>query len=134
MNDIEKQILKEYEDSSVLTLLSSLNVNMLMFLFNNWCKDHATTGEFDVSSEKELKERFFEQFCRGMSKFSQENLENVNKVLNDPKLKFNDIIFERHTNLSTEDYQDRYNNAVKKVKEIFMTSPEQGNNTQQEDE
>jgi hypothetical protein len=119
----KKDIHKELRDSIDLTLeekfMTNLQWSMLFFCFNQLSES--------INEENEFKEKHVQkEFIKNWKKFAHNNITNsdlkiINDILNSPKNVFYSALQNKNeVTESTEVYQEKYNNILKKIEKFFL--------------
>jgi hypothetical protein len=101
-------------------LRENLKWSMLFFVFN-YITSELEKKEKDTDSNINISNKFFKNWrkhtCENLVK---KDLETINSILNSPKNIFYSILQNSGDTIeSTELYQEKYNNILKKVEEFY---------------
>jgi len=103
-------------------LRENLKWSMLFFVFNNTVSNlEKINKNQETPDSQEISKQFFKNWkkhaCENMVK---KDLETINSILNSPKNIFNSILQNSGDEIeSTELYQEKYNNILKKVENFY---------------
>jgi hypothetical protein len=112
----------EIEDISELIekkLLDNLQWSMLLFVFKQICEQINSQNDFD--SKVKIQNIFFKEWKKfAIENIIKQDLNVINNVLNSPVNIFYSILQNKGEEASTtEDYQEIYNNIIKKIEKHF---------------
>jgi hypothetical protein len=112
----------EIEDISELIekkLLDNLQWSMLLFVFKQICEQINSQNDFD--SKVKIQSIFFKEWKKfAIENIIKQDLNVINNVLNSPVNIFYSILQNKGEEASTtEDYQEIYNNIIKKIEKHF---------------
>ena len=112
----------EIEDISELIekkLLDNLQWSMLLFVFKQLCEQINSQNDFD--SKVKIQSIFFKEWKKfAIENIIKQDLNVINNVLNSPVNIFYSILQNKGEEASTtEDYQEIYNNIIKKIEKHF---------------
>lgn len=116
MTESEKVVNKElyeFKVKSAESALTSFSNSLIFFLFSQWAKEKFE----DPKERKSACNQVFRQWSEQIYKSTAPVFANINQSLNDPKLRWQNII--SNTNLSTEAYQEQFTAAIKDIKVQF---------------
>jgi len=110
-------------------LRENLKWSMLFFVFN-YVVSELEKKEKDTQSHQFIGNKFFKNWkkytCENMVK---KDLETINSILNSPKNIFYSILQNPGETIeSTELYQEKYNNILKKIEEFYIENTSTGPN------
>lgn len=107
-------------------LMNSLQWSMLFFIFRHAVNDILTKNQSNNDFNKTLKDQeIYKDFFKNWKILALENIvkndiNNINNILNSPKNMFHAILQNQNETIeSTELYQDKYNEMLKKIENFF---------------
>ena len=101
-------------------LRENLKWSMLFFVFN-YIVLELSKKEKDTKSTKDISNKFFKNWKKyACDHLIKKDLETINSILNSPKNIFYSILQNSGDAIqSTELYQEKYNNILKKVEQFY---------------
>jgi hypothetical protein len=112
-------------------LREHLKWSMLFFIFN-YIIGELTEKEKNSSKTKDIAKEFFKNWKKhACDDLVKKDLETINTILNSPKHIFYSILQNSGETIeSTELYQEKYNQTLKKIEEFYIqnTSDSKNNN------
>ena len=102
-------------------LRENLKWSMLFFIFN-FITSNADGKDKDPSSNNSIVKTFFKNWKKhACDNVVKKDLEAINSILNSPKNIFHSILQNSTETIeSTEIYQEKYNNILKKIEEFYF--------------
>lgn len=104
-------------------LRENLKWSMLFFIFN-FLASNAETKDKELSSTNDFVKTFFKNWKKhACDNVVKKDLENINSILNSPRNIFYTVLQNSTETIeSTEIYQEKYNNILKKIEEFYYSN------------
>jgi len=106
---------EKFKEKIISGMKENLFLSMLAFIWNKVVDEMASTD-----SEKEnLQKDFIDLWKKNIHQITQEQLDAINKILNDSNIDMINIITGKSSVADVEDYQSTINDAIKEIEKIF---------------
>lgn len=106
---------EKFKEKIITGMKENLFLSMLAFIWNKTVDEMASTD-----SEKEnLQKDFIDLWKKNIHQITQEQLDTINKLLNDSNIDMINIITGKSHVADVEDYQSTINSAIKEIEKIF---------------
>lgn len=106
---------EKFKEKIIERMKENLFLSMLSFVWNKAIDEIAS-----MDNEKEnLKKDFIDLWKKNIHEITQEQLEAINKILNDSNVDMINIITGKSSIADVEDYQSTINGAIKEIEKIF---------------
>ena len=108
------------EEAMEKKLIDNLRWSMIFYCFTKIC-------QYETDNEEQAKASMLD-FIKGWKKFTadtlvQDDLNTINKILNSPKNIFHSALLNKNESIhTTELYQEKYNNLLKKIEKFYLNS------------
>lgn len=110
--EIEKE---RFKDKILTGMKENLFLSMIAFIWNKMLDEISS-----IDSEKEkLQKDFIDLWKSNINNITQEQLNTINKILNDSNIDMLNIITGKNEIADIEDYQLIINDSIKEVEKIF---------------
>jgi succinate dehydrogenase flavin-adding protein (antitoxin of CptAB toxin-antitoxin module) len=106
---------EKFKEKILAGMKENLFLSMLSFIWNKVIDEIAS-----MDNEKEnLQKDFIDLWKKNINEITQEQLETINKILNDSNIDMINIISGKSSVADVEDYQSTINSAIKEIEKIF---------------
>ena len=119
MEQHRNEDISDIDDLIEKKLLDNLKWSMLVFVFNYIC--NKINKEEDFTKKESLQKVFFKEWKKFVvNNIIKNDLQTINDVLNSPYNIFYSVLQNKGEEMNTtEDFQEKYNNIIKKIEKQF---------------
>lgn len=106
---------EKFKEKIMIGMKENLFLSMLSFVWNKMADDIVSTPSEKESFQKD----FIDLWKKNIHGITQEQLNAINKILNDSNIDMINIITGKSSVADVEDYQSTINDAIKEIEKIF---------------